>query len=68
MMGGRRTPPWLVVGALAMLFAFAWFLFAPLLPGVVWIVAAALALIGAILLLVRAGRDADGPATREPGG
>lgn len=56
-MGGRRTPPWLVLGALAMLFAFVWFLFAPLLPGIVWVLAAALAAGGAVLFLIRAGRD-----------
>ncbi len=57
MMGGRRTPPWLAVGALAMLLAFVWFLFAPLLPGIVWLLAVVLALGGAILLLSRAARD-----------
>lgn len=57
MMGGRRIPPWLAVGTLAMLLAFLWFLFAPLLPGVVWLLAAVLALAGAILLLSRAARE-----------
>lgn len=53
MMGGRRTPPWLVVGALAMLLAFLWFLFAPVLPAWVWLAAAGLAVLGAVLLLAR---------------
>lgn len=57
MMGGRRTPPWLVFGALAMLLAFLWFLFAPLLPGIVWLLAVVLALGGAILLLSRSARE-----------
>lgn len=57
MMGGRRTPPWLVFGALAMLLAFLWFLFAPLLPGIVWLLAVVLALGGAILLLSRSTRE-----------
>lgn len=56
MMGGRRTPTWLAIGTVAMLLAFLWFLFGPLLPGLVWVLAVALAVIGAVLLLARAGR------------
>lgn len=56
MMGGQRTPSWLILGAFAMLFALLWFFFAGLAPRGIWLLAAGFLALAIVAVLGRAAR------------
>lgn len=56
MMGGQRTPSWLILGAFAMLFALLWFFFAGLAPRGIWLLAAGFLALAVVALFARVRR------------
>ena len=56
MMGGQRTPSWLILGAFAMLFALLWFFFAGMAPRLIWLLAAGFLVLALVAVIARARR------------
>jgi hypothetical protein len=66
LMGARHKPIWLTFAALAMILALLWFLTAGWADSILWVGAILLAVIAALLMLVRAARGRRGPGPPVP--